>query len=303
MEEQGKLISLPAELRFRIWFYVYGGTVHIARKERSMRCAICSGPALVRDLEESGINQDAHGRMITSLVKEVVQCTCLRTGVEPRMHARRRQDVIRTERESMIKHEAPISGLYRACRQTYNETIDLVYTTPTFALPTQISLKHFADTIPAARLSQIRSLHLYVHFDSWISRSKCGWHGLSTDYEAQRELPEACEVLKSMNGLREVIIILRFGGGAWRHGGLWSFFAEGCEFRETVKKLGKVFQGKAIKGILCPVIESREHQGHYMAWEEVRKESGDLHDMMGPGWDLGRWIPAGKDNATQAAES
>lgn len=296
IEQKSKLLALPAELRSRIWSYVYGGTIHIARRERSMRCAMCLGPELVQISEEKDIKQDEKGKIDLSSVKDVVQCTCLRIGVEARMHARRPQDVIRTERETLLNHEAPLSGLYRACRQTYNEASDLVYTESTFALPTQLSLKHFADTIPAKRLTQIQSLHLYIHLDSWTSRSRCGWHGLSTDEDAQKDLLQACEVLKSMRGLREMVVILRFGGGGWRHSNYEDFFRECSQFRMSVERLGGAIKRKSIEGTLCLVIEARYCRGDYMAWEEVRNGTGDLHDVMGLGWTLGRWVPARKDD-------
>ncbi|KAL9623333.1 MAG: hypothetical protein Q9160_002440 [Pyrenula sp. 1 TL-2023] len=292
IEQQSRLLALPAELRCRIWAYVYSDTIHIARKGRSMRCAVCPGPELVQELERSESYSNADRERPVPLIKDVVQCTCYKTGIEPRMYNRRPQHEIRDERETLLNHKHPMSGLHRVCKQIYSETIDFLYTTPSFALPTQLSLTHFADTIPSRRLSQIQSLHLYVHLDSWTSHSRCGWHGLSTDDAARSEFSQACKDLKSMTGLQEIVIILRWGGGAWRHQGYWDFFAGSqSAFWRLVNELVEALDGRHLAGVLCPVIENRESNGHFMDWAEIEKGSEGIREKVGPKWTVARWNP------------
>lgn len=296
IEQRSRLLALPFELRCKIWAYVYSDTIHIARKGRSMRCGVCSGPKLVQELERPAsywdAGWDADREAPEPLVKDVVQCTCYRAGIEPRMYHRRSQQEIRDERESLINNQSPITGLHRACKHTYNETIDLSYSTPIFALPTQLSLTHFADTIPSSRLSQIQILHLYVHLDSWRSESPCGPFGLSTDHAARPELSQACNVLKLMTGLQEIVVILRWGGGGWRHD-RWSGFFNGdqSDFWRPVSQVVEALNGRQIKGLLCPIIENRESSGQFMDWSEIEKGSERFREQMGPSWTMARWHP------------
>ncbi|OCK80160.1 hypothetical protein K432DRAFT_382491 [Lepidopterella palustris CBS 459.81] len=283
-----RLLHLPAELRLRIWELVFEDVaVHIGRSGKKMQSKTCclKSKELVRSMSGLDINLDE--ATDGDEVVEVIQCKCLGSGFERRGRKRPEQEVVRQKRERTLPGVAwGISGIFRVCRQVHAETISLLYTVPTFIVPTQLSLLHFARNISPSSLAIIRSLHLSVHFDNWRCRSRCGWFGVQGDEAAYKEWDDACAALKQMTGLQHCTVVIKMGGGLWHPLNLTPYF------EQIARVAVEALRGRGVRVVLCGAIESGDEQLEgWMEWSETERIVEEVEQELEEGWAMGRWVP------------
>ncbi|KAH6678161.1 hypothetical protein B0J14DRAFT_559299 [Halenospora varia] len=105
-----------------------------------------------------------------------------------------------------------ISSLIKTCRQTYNETIQLLYTTNHFVLEQNDNLSDLHTTLLPQRFSTIRTLTMQwqIRDDETFQRNELG--NFVTSVAAPWDIAtweHSCSLLKKMYALRELTIHVR----------------------------------------------------------------------------------------------